>query len=156
MGSKVVVYDIGKITDWLSAIGTIGAVIVALYLANRERRPRAMVEASFTYLVDEISGIPNEPITISVRIVNTGFIPIHLKECTVQMDKKRRMVFLDGRHRVEKILQQGEGYEHVLDYHQVKNALRKELGAKNIRRKIYFIDARGKKYWTTVKFNLRE
>ena len=95
MGSKVVVYDIGKITDWLSAIGTIGAVIVALYLANRERRPRAMVEASFTYLVDEISGIPNEPITISVRIVNTGFIPIHLKVYLASRKSSiRQIIFL--------------------------------------------------------------
>ena len=53
MYKRQVVYDFGKITDWISSIGTLGAVIVTLYLANRERKPRAKVTASFMYAVDE-------------------------------------------------------------------------------------------------------
>lgn len=34
----MVTYDLGNIADWISSIGTLGAVIVALYLAKREYR----------------------------------------------------------------------------------------------------------------------
>ena len=35
-----IVFNLGSLTDWLSAIGTIGAVIVSLYLANKQNKPK--------------------------------------------------------------------------------------------------------------------
>jgi hypothetical protein len=41
-----VTIDFGKVTDWLTAAGTIGAVWTALYLANRDNSVRVQVHAT--------------------------------------------------------------------------------------------------------------
>jgi hypothetical protein len=147
----ITVYDLGKITDWLSSIGTISAVIVALYLARRERKPRAIVSSTVSYGISAF-GASNGPIHLNLSIVNIGSIPIHLKECTVQVNKwsKDRMAFLDGSHNVDKLLGPGEYYEHTLSYEE----LRKFYVSKKVK-KIntygYFKDGVGKKYKTKVR-----
>lgn len=147
-----VVYDLGNIADWLSAIGTVSAVIVALYLAHKDRRPRAKVSAGFVYPVDMYTGLQREPLYISVEIVNQSLIPIYLSECTLLVKRKERMAFLDGHHNVNKLINPGEVYKHKLDYEQIKSYYADE-GKRKVRTFVYFKDAYGKKYKTKVMFN---
>lgn len=143
------VYDLGKITDWISSVGTLGAVIVALYLANRERRPRAKVVASFLYAVDDFR-VSKKPFAVNASIVNIGLIPIHLKECTIMVGKNR-MAFPDGDHNVDKILTPGEMYSHVLPHELIaKHFMRENI--KKYKTDICFEDGRGKKYKTKIIF----
>lgn len=109
-----VVYDLGNIANWLNAIGTISAVIVALYFSKREVRPRAIATVRFSYGVSPL-GVTEDPIMISAEIVNLGLIPIQLKECTIALGKEK-MVFLDGSHSVDNVIKPGESYEHHLNY----------------------------------------
>lgn len=139
----MVTYDLGSITDWLSAIGTVGAVIVALYLARSDRKPKAKVYARFSYLIG-MGSLPDEPFQITVGIVNLGSFPIYLNECTVKLGKDK-LAFKDGSHNVKKLLQAGEYYEHSLDYNTIiKGLIYKKLT--KVRTYIYFRDASGKKY----------
>lgn len=58
-------------SNWLSAIGTLAAVIVSLYLARRSGRPRAKVSVGHRIVITP--GDKREPPEVIVfRIVNTG------------------------------------------------------------------------------------
>lgn len=142
-----VIYDLGSITDWLTALGTIGAVIVALYLSRRETKPRAKVTASFSHAVGPF-GVSEDPIAISAEIVNLGLIPIHLKECTIALGKKK-MIFPDGSQNVDKLINPGELYQHQLNYEFIKTFLESE-GINKLKTYLYFKDARGKKYKSKI------
>ena len=148
--STQIVYDIGKITDWISAIGTLGAVIVALYLARRERKPRAKVNAKFSYLVYD-TGVYRIPCSVSVEIVNVGLAPIYLKECTFKIGKNRRMIFQDGNHIVDKMLSPGELYSHSIQYEPIRKHFL-ERNIKKYKTQAFFIDGRGRKYKTKIIF----
>lgn len=149
-----VVYDLGNIADWVSAIGTVSAVVVALYLANRDKKPRAKVSSSYSYAFNQIDGMSPEPISITIDIVNQGTMPIYLSECTIQISKRNtdRLNFRDGHHNVKKLLNPGEFYEHTLDYQQIKPA----FADRNMHNKItyaYFKDGSGKKYKTKIRIH---
>jgi hypothetical protein len=77
---KLVTHDLGKIADWLTAFGTIGAVVTALYLAKIETRPKAKILLKIGYMVDSINGVSKEPVQVSAQIVNISLTPIHLSE----------------------------------------------------------------------------
>lgn len=125
----IVVYELGSISDWLTSIGTISAVIAALYLARKDDRPRAKVKSSISHSVSYDGRVSEFPLSISLEIVNVGKIPIHLAECTLQMSRfsKKRMAFLDGSNKVNKLLSPGEFYEHSLDYETIYNTLKKKM-----------------------------
>lgn len=150
----MVVYDLGKITDWLSSIGTISAVVVALYLSKKDTRPKAKVNSKFSYEVNG-SHISRSPIYISLEIVNQGLIPIHLTECSIQHGKwdKRKLVFLNGSNNVNKLIKPGELYGHCFDYSQIRNYLLENKKNK-LTTYIYFKDANDKKYKTKIKLRL--
>jgi hypothetical protein len=145
-----VIYDLGNIADWLSGIGTIAAVITALYLAKRESKPKARVTANFGHYVDA-NGVSDEPMQVSVEIVNQGLIPIYLSECSIR-DGKSRLVFLDGSHIVKQLLNPGEYYEHILNYQEIKIYFMKK-GIKKLKTFAYFKDANNKSYKTKVYFH---
>ncbi|MBT2682674.1 hypothetical protein J7E42_03470 [Bacillus sp. ISL-37] len=145
----MVTYDLGNIADWLSGIGTIAAVITALYLSKKETKPRARVFASYSYAVFG-SELSREPFRINAKIVNQGLVPIHITECTIKFGKER-LNYIDGSTNVDKLLGPGEYYEHSLLFEPLKRL----LVSKNIRSyktKIYFLDASGKRY--NAKINL--
>jgi hypothetical protein len=148
----LVIYDLGNIADWLSAIGTNAAVITALYLAKRETKPKARITSKFGHIVDAINGVSDEPSYVSVEIVNQGLVPIYLTECSIQVGKDR-LVFLDGSHIVNKLLNPGEFYEHTLNYQDIKNFLLQK-GIKKLKTNVYFKDASGNRYKSRIIFNL--
>ncbi|MEV9639493.1 hypothetical protein ABZ756_02195 [Mammaliicoccus sciuri] len=138
----MVVYDLGNISDWLTSIGTISAVVVALYLSRKDEKPRAKVKASYGYGISFCGETTRLPLYISMQIVNTGKVPIHLSECTIQMSRfsKKRMGFVDGDHNVNKMLNSGEYYEHKLMYDPIKNYLNSKR-LKRLKTYMFFKDS---------------
>lgn len=62
---------INSFADWFSAFGTIGAVIVALYLARQDKRVRLRVTAGHRVIVSQgLKGPP--PQYLAIRITNVG------------------------------------------------------------------------------------
>jgi hypothetical protein len=148
----ITVYDLGTFADWLSALGTLSAVIVALYLANRDRKPRAEVTSSVSYSITSL-GASQGPVALNFSVVNIGIIPIHLKECSIQVSKRSidRMIFVEGsHHKVDKLLGPGEHYEHTLPYDDLSNFYRRK-GIKKLITYGYFEDGRGKRFKTKVR-----
>lgn len=56
----------------VSAVGTLAAVVVALYLARHESRPRLSVSASRAHLVSEDDLQPSE-VVLRISVTNAGF-----------------------------------------------------------------------------------
>jgi hypothetical protein len=66
-------YDIlTLVANWLAAIGTNAAVIVALVLAYRQNRPRVNVTARMMHVVDMGERVRSAPLYFNVTAVNTG------------------------------------------------------------------------------------
>ncbi|NLY44633.1 MAG: hypothetical protein GX053_01370 [Tissierella sp.] len=144
----MIIYDLGNIADWLSAIGTLSAVIVALYLANREHKPRAKVTAKYSHIVYD-TGIERVPYAICVDIANIGSMPIYLKECTFKVGKNQRMIFNRGDHNVDKLLSIGEMYSHELSYEPIREYFI-QRNIKKFRTHIFFEDGVAKRYKTKI------
>ena len=144
---RIVTYDLGNIADWLAAFGTISAVIAALYLSRKDERPRARVKATVGYGVTYAGEITKRPIQISMKIVNTGKVPIHLAECTIspRMSSKKRMYFPNESHKVNKLLNPGEFYEHTLDYEPIYKYLNSSR-LKRLKTYMFFRDSLDNKY----------
>ncbi len=64
---------INTFAPWLSALGTIAAVIVALYLSNREKRIRLRVSAGHRMLIIPGQNIQEENEFLVINIVNIGY-----------------------------------------------------------------------------------
>ena len=144
-----VVYDLGNIADWLTAIGTISAVIVALFLSNRDRKPKGKVKASVSYGIDMDYNLITQPISISLEIVNQGLIPMTLVECNLKY-KNKRLMFFDGHHKIDKKIEPGERYEHNIPFDPIAKFMASE-GMKKYKTDFYFMDTMGNKYKDKIK-----
>lgn len=144
---QMITYDLGNLADWLAALGTISAVIVALYLSRKDEKPRARVKSTFSYGVTYDGKMTEHPIHISMEIVNIGKVPINLEECTVSpsMFSKEKMYFTDESHKVKKLLNPGEFYEHKLDY-EVLNRYLASKKSKKLKTYMFFRDSLDNKY----------
>ncbi len=67
----MIVYDLGNIADWLTAIGTIGAVIVSLYFSFNNIRTKKKI----------IKNVRESPIDniYEFILINKGFVPINVQ-----------------------------------------------------------------------------
>jgi hypothetical protein len=62
---------INTFSPWLSAIGTLAAVLVSLYLSGQDRRIKLRISAHSSFLISQ--GLPGKPTEyLSIHIVNTG------------------------------------------------------------------------------------
>lgn len=68
--------------QWLAAVGTISAVIVALYLARRDRLVKCRVKITISVIFDSLTN--NYQKFLSIYITNTGFRPFLLTGITWQ------------------------------------------------------------------------
>ena len=68
---------IDSFSNWLSAIGTIAAVVVSLWLASRSSRPRAKVRVGHRLII-QAGAKGKYPEVIVFSIVNTGERPIRV------------------------------------------------------------------------------
>ncbi len=68
---------INTFAPWLSAIGTLSAVLLSLYVAFRRPRPRAKLTAS-VYMMVEAGSAPPFPDFVHIKVVNTGDRPFKI------------------------------------------------------------------------------
>lgn len=75
-----VIYNLGDIADWVSAIGTLLAVITSVYLANRHRKPFLAFYAHYEPKLtgEEAKNISNNYAYVSVSITNYANRPVVL------------------------------------------------------------------------------
>ena len=65
-------------SGWASAVTTLMAVIVSLWLATRDNRVRLKVVASFVILAMQGDDPKKRPRYVSVQVTNTGYGPVHV------------------------------------------------------------------------------
>lgn len=81
---------INSFAPWLSALGTISAVIVALYLSSKDR-PKLRVSADTRILLDEGE---NYPEYLIIEAVNIGIRPIKITNVgwTIGFNRKKSFI----------------------------------------------------------------
>ena len=86
---------INSFAAWFAAIGTIGAVIVSLYLANRRQKARAKVHVGSRIMVEQDAKGPY-PEYLMFKIANSGDMPITINQIgwKVGLFKKRAAIQL--------------------------------------------------------------
>lgn len=86
---------INSFAAWFAAIGTIGAVIVSLYLASRRQKARAKVRVGSRIIVEE-GGKGPYPEYLMFSIANSGDMPITINQIgwKVGLFKKRAAIQL--------------------------------------------------------------
>lgn len=81
--------------SWLSAVGTLATVIVALYLANRTSRHTAKVSIS-SVIMFSVPTTKSEQRFIQFSIVNTGERPIRIEQIGWRAGLFRRSFVVQG------------------------------------------------------------
>jgi hypothetical protein len=74
-GGMNLTIDLGKVTDWLTAIGTIGAVWAALHLANRDNTVRLRVFVTVGLMVggnNPPKSVEEAPRYVWIHVTNIG------------------------------------------------------------------------------------
>lgn len=71
---RFITIELGKVTDWLTAIGTIGAVWVALYLANRDNKVRLQATCTVGLILGGANPatVADAPRYVWITITNIG------------------------------------------------------------------------------------
>jgi hypothetical protein len=64
---------INSFAPWLSAIGTLSAVVVSLYMALRSSRLKFRVSAAISFLVPSGQVIASSPQYLTLKVTNQGF-----------------------------------------------------------------------------------
>jgi hypothetical protein len=76
MGDRSLWLFINSFAEWLSAIGTIAAVIVALYLARRDSRIRLKVVVGIRRILQH--GVKERPEFFNIEVTNMGRRPANI------------------------------------------------------------------------------
>ncbi|MEK5432623.1 hypothetical protein MKY88_17280 [Lysinibacillus sp. FSL R7-0073] len=74
---RTITYDFGNLADWISAIGTIGALFYAIYLATKDSR----IKLSITVINDKFRYESNgvKPNTYDICVVNVRPRTVHIR-----------------------------------------------------------------------------
>ncbi|MFT7042846.1 MAG: hypothetical protein ACJAW7_001604 [Candidatus Azotimanducaceae bacterium] len=72
---------INSFAPWFSAIGSLSAVVFALYIARQDKRVRLEVSVGHRLMVEPGSGGPT-PSYLSIRVVNVGHREVQLSQLT--------------------------------------------------------------------------
>ena len=97
MGTREFWTFVNSFAEWFSAIGTIAAVITALYLARREGRPAVRVRAGMRTLI--ASGLPRQEF-VMLDVTNLGRREVRLTHLywTTGILRKQHYVWLAPRN----------------------------------------------------------
>lgn len=111
---SILVYEIGSLSSWLSALGSIGALFLAIYLASSSNKAKYEVVVIDDKMRHELSSEP--PNTLEVCITNIGIKTIHIKTIAVCGKHSRKKVAfntaLPREGGILKTITQGEIYKH--------------------------------------------
>lgn len=94
---------INTFAPWLSALGTISAVIVSLYLARRKDEPRLKINTNIRNLIsDDIEG--NQKY-LFIEIINIGMRPVKINAVgwTIGLIKKQSFIQLLGKDQSDSV-----------------------------------------------------
>lgn len=150
--------------QWFGAIGTIIAVIVALYLARQTNKPKVKVFAGIS--VDDNSHKDIEEMNVSITATNVGYIPVTLISSAVRFPRYFRWwYYKTPYYKYPEDL--AEGLPFKIDTSDIFKYLLKEIklarslhnsGFKNgkIPVRISFLDSLGNKYHVKYKVNMND
>lgn len=146
--------DFGNVWDALSAIGTIGAVIVSLCLATREGKVDFTVELSSAIGIRDDDSVDDSPYLL-VESLNKSKFPLTIEEVGFCIDKKdsKKLTVMDQRYLIEgsdKIPQKVEPLEtakYVFELHKIKELAKKTWG-ENIEIRAYVRDVTKKMHYS--------
>jgi hypothetical protein len=146
------IIDLGNLWDALSAIGTIGVVIVSLYLARRDYRKKLEVDYWISYKI--FSG---EKIFLwSIDVVNIGSVPVKIYEVGIYRrswfrKRREKIIFMMPRDfeyesaKLPILLNPQEDATYFVAKNEWTNKI-KDLGINQRKLGIYVRDTTGKYY----------
>lgn len=146
--------DFGNIWEALSAIGTIGAVALSLWLATREGKVDFSVSLSSALGIRDNNSIADSPYLI-IKSLNKSKFPLTVEEVGFCIDKKdsKRLTVIDQRYLGEgsdKIPQKVEPLEtarYVFDQDKIIELAKKTWG-ENIEIRAYVRDTTKKTHYS--------
>ncbi|GEM_PF-2227259 len=90
---QTITYDLGNLADWISAIGTIGALLYAIFLATKDTRSKLEITVINDKQRWAING--GNPNTYEFCIVNIRPRAVHLRSMSIfvkeRFKKKKRI-----------------------------------------------------------------
>jgi len=147
-----ITYDLGNLADWISAIGTIGALFFAIFLATKDTRTKIEI----TIINDRRRMLLNEknPDTYEICVVNTRSRVIHLRSMSMYVkernkEKKRIARITDGQEPILGSIQFGEIKTHKIESNY---SISYEQNVKGTKFYVVFEDITGKKF--KKRFNI--
>lgn len=159
----MVTYNFGNIADWLSASGTIAAVITSLYLANRDNKKVANIMTVHQFGKNEWGEEDKSKENLQISIVNVGNKTIHIMKISGWLRrgfrKSIKLVSVEKDYPIDYSLKPGDKFSQSIDITTLGKVL---LGLGYIRKNkkmkltIYFEDIEGKKYKRRITIDLDE
>lgn len=141
----------GTVADWFGAIGTIGAVIVALWLAKHQTKPNIKVKVN--YLV--IPGKPMSSTSLEFVAVNVGQSIVQLTYVGIEMpDKKHLPLTFFAQKVLPSILEPSRSLNFVVPKSQFISLLPDEItGPQKLR--VFFKDSADNKHIGILKIDVQ-
>lgn len=145
--------DLGNVWEALSAVGTIGAVIISLWLARRDERRKLTVQVYLSYGMKHDNTFENESY-ISIDTFNEGKRPIIIEEVGfVKRKRGRKLTIIDST--IFKQGSSGLNYKvdsnlsamYILELENIKQSAQREWGEK-VKIRAYVRDSSGKKHFS--------
>ncbi|MCC4119846.1 hypothetical protein [Lactococcus lactis] len=145
--------DFGNIWDALSAIGTIGAVIVSLWLATKEEKVNFSVELSSALGIRENNSV-DETVYFFVEAMNKSKFPLTVEEVGFSYTKKsKRLGLLDQRYLIEGSdtlptkVESLETAKYIFEQDKVIELAKRTFG-ENVKIRVYIRDTTKKTHYS--------
>ncbi|MCY4153869.1 MAG: hypothetical protein OXD47_11250 [Gammaproteobacteria bacterium] len=148
---------INSFAPWLSAVGTIAAVVATIYFAKRGERVRLKISAGHRLLVGQ--GMPEPfPEYLCIRVVNIGYRDTNVKNIgwKVRLFKKRyavqNIVQNQFSSKLPVLLRQGEEVNYLIPINKETNWLKRfclDMLMPNPQVHIHFV-----KIWVTTSVGI--
>ncbi|WP_366162156.1 hypothetical protein ABXS71_02515 [Bacillus infantis] len=142
----------GVLGNWILALATFMAAIVALWTSKQSRKPKVIVSVSYGFFVGG-GNIDNKQHLI-VTAVNAGIVPVTLTNTSFKLPNKKQMVFpTQQQGAIPKKLQPSESTEYYVELSLIASKL-KEVGYKGrMKLHITFVDSLGNTYKQKIRID---
>ncbi|HAC0715687.1 TPA_asm: hypothetical protein GYZ54_14285 [Listeria monocytogenes] len=81
--------EIGSLAEWFSAVGTIGAVIISLYLANKKPKRNLLISHKLENTAKSFAGTEGVIPTVVVTVTNLEIYPERIERIDFKFDHVR-------------------------------------------------------------------
>lgn len=145
--------EFGNIWEALSAVGTIGAVGVSLWLAMREERSIFSVNLKTSFGITKDNSLTNAPL-LSIDAFNVSRHPLIIEEVGFVKSKNGEKlviydsnIFVDGSNGLNFKTESKASATYTLDLIHIQQATHRQWGD-NIKIRAYVRDSSGKKHFS--------